>query len=81
MGEIIKKDADIVQLENDIAQVKSELNELANELHDELPKRMSQAKLWDDSDEITKIENRRDEVQQLIIDKEQELSDLESQQN
>jgi len=79
MGEIIKKDANIVQLENDIAQVKSELDELANELHDELPKRMSQARLWNDSDEITKIENRRDEVQQLIIDKEQELSDLESQ--
>ena len=79
MGEIIKTDANIVQLENDIAQVKSELDELANELHDELPKRWSQAKLWNDSDEITKIENRRDEVQQLIIDKEQELSDLESQ--
>ena len=68
-----------VNTREEIKQVKSELDELANELHDELPKRMSQAELWDDSDEITKIENRRDEVQQLIIDKEQELSDLESQ--
>ena len=79
MGKIIKTDAEKVEKENDIAQIKSELDELANELHDELPKRWSQAKFWDDSDEITKIENRRDEVQQLIIDKEQELSDLESQ--
>ena len=76
MGEIIKTDAKVVQEKEELRQLKNEISELEKEMK-ELEKDIAAADLWEDEEEKDTIRQERDDVQQQLISKCNELEGLE----
>ena len=76
MGQIIKTDAKVVQEEEEIKQLKSEISSLEREV-EELAEDDKFAVLFDDEEERSAIQKELDDIQQQLIDKYNELEELE----
>ena len=76
MGEIIKTDAKVVQKEEEINQLKSEISTLESEMK-ELEKDIAAADLWKDEAEKDIIRKERDDIQQKLQEKYNDLEELE----
>ena len=76
MTEIIKTDAKVVQEEEEKKQLKSEISSLEREMKG-LADDMKFADLWEDEEEKDAIRQERDDVQQKLQEKYNELDELE----
>ena len=74
MGNILKKDANIVQLEKGISTLESNINKQERKLKD-LADELKMANLFDDDAEVDILKSMRDDVLDKIATLEKELAE------
>ena len=77
MGNILKKDANIVQYEKDVQDLESQINSKEMQL-DELVKDMNYAQMFDDADEIALIKSEKDTLLTELANLQQQLEELKA---
>ena len=78
MGDILKKDANIVQLEKEISNIESNINKQERKLKD-LADDLKMANLFDDDAEVDMLKSMRDDVLDEISILEKELAEKEEE--
>ena len=78
MGDILKKDANIVQLEKEISTIENNINKQERKLKD-LADDLKMANLFDDDAEIDMLKSMRDDILDEIAILEKELSEKEEE--
>ena len=77
MGNILKKDASVVQYEKDVQDLESKINAKEKQL-DELVKDMNYAQMFDDADEIALIKSEKDTLLTELANLQQQLEELKA---
>lgn len=77
MGNILKKDASVVQYEKDVQNLKNQINAKERRF-DELAKDMNYAQMFDDADEITLIRSEKDNVLTDLANLKTQLEELKA---